>query len=186
LTDKEIVDAYWARNEDAIRQTQLKYGAYLTSIADNVLANREDSEECVNDGYLAAWHSMPTKRPENLAAYLGRLVRQIAIDLFRRRHAQKRYASEYAASLDELEDIIPGDGSPENSVEAAELAAAISRYLQSLPEQDRQLFLCRYYFFDSLKKAAAACGLTESGAKSRLHRMRLGLRDMLEKEGYLP
>lgn len=104
MKDQEIVDLYWDRNEDAIQQTQNKYGAYLSKVAYNILADYEDSKECVNDTYMAAWNSMPSNRPGNLATYLGKITRQISIDVFRRKHRDKRFASQYAISLDELGD----------------------------------------------------------------------------------
>ena len=113
MKDSEIVDMYWDRNEDALRQTQSKYGAYLSKVAYNILADFEDCKECVNDTYMAAWNSMPTHRPGNLATYLGKITRQITIDRFRRKHRAKRYASEYALSLEELGDSFsdhPGAG----------------------------------------------------------------------------
>ena len=186
MKDEEIVALYWARNEEAIRQTQIKYEAYLMKIAAGILMKREDCEECVNDTYLAAWHSIPENRPQNLATYLGKLVRQIAIDIFRKQNAQKRAASEYALSLEELEEVVAGGDSPENGPEAEELAAAVSRFLKTLPPKTYRLFLRRYYYFDSLKEAAAGSGMSESKAKSLLFRTRKELRTYLEKEGFLP
>jgi len=104
MTDEEIVALYWRREEDAICETAKRYGTYLTKIALNVLSNVQDSEECVNDTYLRAWNSMPTHRPAVLSVYLGKITRQLSVDLFRRKHAQKRYASEYALCLEELGD----------------------------------------------------------------------------------
>ena len=100
MKDAEIVDLYWERNEAAIQQTQQKYGAYLSKVAYNILSDFEESRECVNDTYLKAWNSMPTHRPSVLSTYLGKIARQISIDLFRKKNSVKRYASEYAVSLD--------------------------------------------------------------------------------------
>ena len=113
MKDEQIVDLYWDRNEDAIRQTQVKYGSYLYKVADNILANLEDSQECVNDTYLAAWNSMPTNRPNVLSTYLGKIIRQISIDVYRKKNRQKRYASQYAISLDELGDAISDGSTPD-------------------------------------------------------------------------
>ncbi|MBR1740782.1 MAG: sigma-70 family RNA polymerase sigma factor [Lachnospiraceae bacterium] len=99
MTDEEIVGLYWARSEDAVTQTQKKYEHYLTKISYNILSDFEDCRECVNDTYLAAWNSMPEHRPSILSAYLGKLIRQISIDVFRKKHSLKRHASEYALSL---------------------------------------------------------------------------------------
>ena len=113
MKDEQIVNLYWDRNEDDIRQTQLKYGSYLYKVADNILANLEDSQECVNDTYLAAWNSMLTNRPNVLSTYLGKIIRQISIDVYRKKNRQKRYASQYAISLDELGDTFSDGTTPE-------------------------------------------------------------------------
>ena len=113
MKDEQIVALYWDRDEDAIQQTQKKYGSYLSKVADNILANTEDSQECVNDTYLAAWNSMPTNRPNVLSTYLGKIIRQISIDVYRKKNRQKRYASQYAISLDELGDTFSDGTTPE-------------------------------------------------------------------------
>ena len=154
MKDAEIVDLYWDRNEAAIQQTQQKYGAYLSKIAYNILSNLEDSRECVNDTYLNAWNSMPTHRPSVLSTYLGKIARQISIDLFRKKNSAKRYASEYAVSLDELGDSFSDGSTPEQTFDAKQLDDAINRFLRTLPDDARNTFIGRYYFFDSLKDVA--------------------------------
>lgn len=185
VEDNQIVSMYWDRDEAAIRETESKYGHYLQKIAFNILNNTEDSRESVNDTYLAAWDSMPPHRPNVLSAYLAKLVRRISIDLFRYRTRDKRMASEYALSLTELEDCIPGGNTTEETVNGKLLADAIGIYLRLLPEATRTAFLGRYYFLDSVKEVADYCGMTESKCKSLLYRTRLGLKDYLQKEGYL-
>lgn len=185
MEDDQIVSLYWNRDEGAIRETETKYGNYLQKIAFNILNNTEDSRESVNDTYLAAWDSMPPHRPNVLSAYLAKLVRRISIDLFRYRTRDKRMASEYALSLTELEDCIPGGNTTEETVNGKLLADAIGIYLRLLPEATRTAFLGRYYFLDSVKEVADYCGMTESKCKSLLYRTRLGLKDYLQKEGYL-
>ena len=184
MEDIAIVDLYWQRNEDAIQQTQKKYDGYLRKISYNVLANVEDCEECVNDTYLAAWNSMPTNRPEILCTYLGKIVRQIAIDVFRKKHALKRFSSEYAVSLDELSEIIPNQTTPEEMFDGKVLAESINRFLRRLTEEERNLFIGRYYYFDPLKKVAKYCGMGEGKAKSMLYRTRQKLKEYLVKEGF--
>ena len=185
MEDDQIVSLYWNRDEGAIRETETKYGNYLQKIAFNILNNTEDSRESVNDTYLAAWDSMPPHRPNVLSAYLAKLVRRISIDLFRYRTRDKRMASEYALSLTELEDCIPGGNTTEETVNGKLLADAIGIYLRLLPETTRTAFLGRYYFLDSVKEVADYCGMTESKCKSLLYRTRLGLKDYLQREGYL-
>lgn len=184
MTDNEIVELYWMRNEDAIKQTQRKYEKYLFRIAHNVLSDFEDSKEVVNDTYLAAWNSMPDNRPKNLSIYLGKMARQISIDLYRKKHSVKRYASQYALSLDELGDCVGCEDSPEQSVDAKQLTMAIHTFLQTLSPDERNTFIGRYYFFDPLKKVAKYCDMSEAKAKSMLYRTRQKLRDYLIKEGF--
>ena len=184
MQDEEIVALYWQRSEDAIRQTAAKYEPYLTKIARNILSDPEDSRECVNDTYLAAWNSMPEHRPSALSVYLAKLTRQISIDVLRKRNSQKRLASQYALSLSELEECCAASESPEQSVDAGALREAISIFLRTLPDTARTLFIGRYFFFDSVKEAAGYCGLSEASAKSILFRTRQKLKDYLVKEGF--
>lgn len=184
MKDTDIVAMYWDRNEDAIAQTQRKYGSYLSKVAYNILSDFEDSKECVNDTYLAAWNSMPTNRPSILSTYLGKIVRQISIDVFRRRNTVKRYASEYAVSLEELGDSFSDGMTPELALDAKLLDEAINRFVRELPDDARNTFIGRYYFFDSLKNVASYCGMTESRAKSLLYRTRQSLKAYLAKEGF--
>ena len=131
MEDRQIVDLYWARSEDAICETQLKYGRYCLAIASNILPFREDAEESVNDTYLAAWNSMPPHKPCILSTYLGKITRRISIDIFRKKNRQKRKASEYALSLAELVDCVEGGGTPEEDMEVKLLADAINETLDN-------------------------------------------------------
>lgn len=184
MEDCRIVELYWQRDEDAIQQTQQKYEHYLTKIAYNILSDWEDSSESVSDTYLKAWNSMPPQKPCILSTYLGKITRQSSIDLFRKRHSLKREASQYAASLSELEDCLSGRETTEDVVELQLLADAISAFLRELPPQPRNAFIGRYYFMDSIKAIAAYYGMSQSKTKSMLYRTRLKLREHLEKEGF--
>lgn len=184
MEDEQIVSLYWDRDETAIRETEAKYDRYLTKIAYNILADREDSRESVNDTYLAAWESMPPHRPTVLSAYLAKLTRRISIDCFRYRTRGKRMASEYAVSLSELGDCVSGGNTTEEIVNVKLLADAIGIYLRLQSEQARTAFIGRYYFLDSLKEVAAYCEISESKAKTLLYRTRVGLKEYLEKEGF--
>ena len=183
MEDAEIVALYWARNEDAITQTKAKYGAYLNRVANNILADLEDSQECVSDTLLAAWRSMPDNRPKNLRTYLGKITRQLSIDLYRRRNRMKRYASEYAISLEELGDSFTDGRTPEDELNARLLTETVNRFLRTLPDEARNTFIGRYYFFDSVKNVARYCGMSESKCKSMLYRTRQSLKVYLQKEG---
>ena len=185
MQDQAIVELYWQRDEAAIQATEEKYGRYLTKIAAGFLTDPLDREESVSDTYLAAWDSIPPQRPDSLSAYLSKLVRRISIDRLRRSTAQKRGGTEYALSLSELAGCVSGGVDPEASMETKRLAKTLSGFLRSLPEQERHLFISRYYFMDSLKEAARYCGMSESKAKSMLFRIRCRLRECLTEEGFV-
>lgn len=184
MQDEQIVQMYWDRDEAAIAATREKYGGYLFTIAENILLCREDSMECVNDTYLAAWNSIPPHRPQVLQSYLCKLIRRIAIDIYRKNNRLKRKNSAYDVSLSELSECISDKVTPENTLEYKRLAKAIGDYLRSIPKTDRMLFVCRYYFMDSLRDAAKYCKLREGTAKTVLYRTRCGLREFLEMEGF--
>ena len=184
MKDQDIVGLYWDRNEDAIHQTQTKYESYLSKVSFNILADFEDSKECVNDTYLAAWNSMPTNRPNNPATYLGKITRQISIDVFRKKHREKRYASEYAISLDELGDSFTDGANPEQELDVKLLDETINHFVRALPDLTQRAFVGRYYFFDSLKDIASYCGMTEGKVKTLLFRTRQKLKLYLKKEGF--
>lgn len=185
VEDEKIVALYWERREEAVRQTQKKYGKYLFKIAYNVLSDREDCEECVNDTLLAAWNSIPPHRPRTLSSYLGKIVRQTAIDSYRKKHSEKRCASEYALSLEELGACFSDGMTPESIVAGIQLDEAVNRFVRGLGVQERNAFLCRYYFFDSIKDVAQSCGISQAKAKSMLFRLRKRLREYLTEEGFL-
>ena len=184
MDDQRIVELYWNRDEAAIRETDARYGRYLWTIAYNVLADREDSDECVNDSYYKAWSIIPPHRPLSLSPFLGRIVRHLAVDRYRRRAAQKRAPSEYTLSLDELAECVDGGEEPHETAELRLLAQAVSAFLCELSRETRNAFLWRYYFMDSIKEIAQRLGSSESQVKSMLHRTRIGLRAHLEKEGF--
>lgn len=185
MQDEKIVALYWERDESAIRATEEKYGAYLTKIAYNILADLEDSKESVNDTYLGAWNSMPPNRPSILSTYLAKITRRTSIDIFRKRSSAKRRVSEYSVSLEELGDCISIGESPEQTVELQLLADTIAAYLQTLPKMNRNVFLQRYYYLDPVQDIADYYGVTKSKIEGMLHRMRKGLKAHLEKEGFV-
>ena len=185
MLDEEIVNLYWKRDERAVQETKTAYGKYLFKIAYNVLSDFEDSRESVNDTYLAAWNSIPPQRPNVLSTYLGKITRRISIDIFRKKHREKRQASEYALSLDELQECVPGGNLPEEELEVKMLAKSINEFLRTQPDEARNLFVGRYYFLDSLRDVARYCGMSESKAKTILYRTRCNLKTYLEKEGFV-
>ena len=184
MEDSEIILRYWNRDESAIAATDEKYGTWLDKLAYNILNNREDSRESVNDTYLATWNSIPPHRPDVLRAFLAKLVRQISISRLRRNTAVKRGGGQYEPALEELGDCVSGGEDPQTRVELEELSKSISRWLYGQSEPVRTLFLRRYFYCDSLTDAAKHCAMSVSAAKSALHRARQSLRSHLEQEGY--
>lgn len=184
MEDKQIIDLYFARSENAISETADKYGNYCYSIAYNILTNREDSEESVSDTYMAAWNSMPPRRPAILATFLGKITRHLSIDRWRSRNAYKRGGGEMVLALEELEECVSGGESPEQILHRKELAVLFNRLLSELPEIERSVFLCRYWYLDSISDIAEYFAYSESKVKSMLHRTRGKLRKALQKEGY--
>lgn len=184
MTDERIVALYWQRDESAIQETAHHYGACLLGIARRILTDPGESEETVNDTYLRAWNCMPPQRPAHLGGFLSKITRELAIDRYRRRKAKKRAASEYALSLEELSECIPGGETPEETLDADQLAGVIGTYLSTLKPAARHAFLRRYFYADSLQDIADGLGVRLSWVKTTLHRTRRGLREYLEKEGY--
>ena len=185
MDDQKIVELYWARDEEAIRHTADRYGQYCYAIAYNILSVREDSEECVNDTYLDAWNSMPPHRPSVLSAFLGKITRRIAIDRWRESHAQKRGGGEMALALDELSECVASQSDVTREVETLEVAAGVQKFLNTLPDTERRIFVRRYWHMESVASLAARFGYGQSRVKSMLHRTRAKLRRYLEEEGLL-
>lgn len=185
MTDARIIELYFERSERAISETDTKYGSYCRSIAYNILRNREDSEESVNDTYLRAWNSMPPERPNILSAFLGKICRRLSIDRWRKTNAEKRGGGEVPLALDELSFCIPGSsGKPAEELELKELQRIYERFLSSLPTEERRVFLCRYWYMDTVMEIALRFDYTEAKVRSMLHRTREKFRAVLEKEGY--
>jgi len=183
MNDCDIVAMYFERNENAIDETAKKYGRYLRTVAYNILNDELDTEESVNDTYLAAWNAMPPQKPSVLSTFLSKLTRRISIDKIRFRARKKRGASEYTLSLDELSDCV-SDASPEKEIDTKLLSKSISDYLRTVPSESRTAFVMRYYFMDSTKDVAERLCMSESKLKSLLARIRRGLKAHLSKEGF--
>lgn len=182
MDDIQIIELYWNRNEKAISESNTKYGPLLKRIAFNILANNEDSEECVNDTYAKAWTSIPPQKPNSLAAYLGRIIRNLSINRWHENHAQKR-GNGAELLLSELSDCIPSSSSVESETDVTTLSDMINKWLSSLPQDDRVLFLRRYWFGDSLNSLATECSTSPNRISGRIYRLRQKLKNVLEKEG---
>ena len=184
LDDQHIIDLYWQRDETALRLTAACYGTQLVTVAQRILDDPAESEETVNDTYLKAWNVIPPHKPNKLGAFLAKITRELAIDRYRRRKAEKRAATQYALSLEELSECIPGGETPDEALDHDILARHIGAYLSVLKPSVRQAFVGRYFFALSLQEIADRQGVTLSWVKTALHRAREGLRNHLEKEGY--
>lgn len=183
MEDSQILALYFARSENAIQETDRKYGRYCYRIAYSILASRQDSEESVNDTYLSAWNSIPPRKPAQLATYLGRLTRNISIDRWRGTNAQKRGGGEAALALDELSQCVSGQPDIEEAMIQKEVIASLNRFLASLSEEERDVFLCRYWYVNSMEEIARKTGFSLGKIKSMLHRTRKKLAANLQKEG---
>ena len=185
MDDQKIIDLYWSRSETAITETDQKYGKYCYSIAYNILTNNEDAEESVSDTYMAAWKAMPPKRPSILATYLGKITRNLSIDRWRSRNRYKRGGGEIILALEELEGCVADSQTLEQAFERKQLALVFNRFLESLSETERQIFLCRYWYLDSISAIANYYSFSDNKVTSMLHRIRKKLRTALEKEDLL-
>ena len=188
MEDKQIVDLYWERNERAIAESDAKYGAFCARIAMNILDNAQDAEECVNDTYLRAWNAIPPDRPVKLGAFLGKITRNLSLDRYKAKKTAKRGNSLFLVSLDELSECVP-DGSTgfgsgfDEETEARRIGDCINRFLRRQSGEARDVFICRYFYSDSIGEIARRFGLSESKVKSMLHRARSKLKKFLESEG---
>jgi len=185
MEDSRIIDLYWQRSEEAIRETDAKYGSYCHAIAYRILRDGEDARECVNDTWLGAWNAMPPHRPTVLSTFLGKITRRVSINLWNCKHADRRGGGELPLALAELEACIPHGDSPEQVLEERELSRLLSRFVLELPVMQRRVFLRRYWYLDSIEDIGRKTGFSRSKVKSMLHRTRQKLRIYLEKEGVL-
>ena len=184
MEDAEIVALFLRRDEAAVKETASKYGASLRRIAAGLTGDPFAAEECENDTYLQAWNSIPPHEPRDyLFPFLARITRYIAIDRCRRESAQKR-AGKTVELTREMAECIPSPADGFDAPDAQALTEAINRFLAALPEEQRSIFLRRYWFFDPVKEIAARCGISQSKVKTTLFRLREKLREHLQKEGY--
>ena len=184
MDDQAIMDLYWAREERAIDETEKKYGAYCRSIARNILRDRSDTEECLNDTWLQTWNSLPPQRPSVFPVYLGTITRNLSLNRIRRASAQKRGANKLELAYEELQESVPAGATVEQQVAARELGRSLDRFLRNLPQKDCSIFLRRYWYMDTNLQIAQRYHMTEGGVKANLHRTRKKLKAHLEREGY--
>ncbi len=185
MTDEKILDLFFGRSQQAVEEVRDKYGGKLLRLAHNILENYFDAEECVNDALLAAWNAIPPNRPNPFLPWLYVTTRNIAMNRLRTSSAQKRGGSRFCLALDELDDVLPGPNSTEDSVDSRELARALNKFLESLSRRDRSLFLGRYYSGESYRTMAERLNMTEHNCQARMSRLRKKLKEALRKEGLL-
>lgn len=184
MHDDQIIQLYFERNEQAIRETQAKYGAYCLKIADSILGNCQDAEEVVSDTWLRVWNAIPPQRPAVLRIFLGKITRNLAFSTYRRNTAAKRGSGELNVVLEELGACVGTSGDVGERLDAKELAAAIRGFLETQPQRDRAVFLRRYFYVEEPRDIGAEFGLKEANVYQILSRLRKKLKEFLIKEGY--
>lgn len=182
MEDEKIIQLFWERKESAIEELKQKYGTFCTKIANNILNNREDAEECVNDAYLGAWNNIPPEKPNPLRTYICRIVRNQAIKRYHANRAKKRN-SVYDVALEELENCIPAVGTVEEQWNAKEVARSIDAFLECLDRENRILFVRRYWYGESVPDLAGLFQISSHNVTVRLSRIREKLKKHLKKEG---
>ena len=183
MEDKQIVELYWERSETAIAETEKKYGRYCHYIAYQILYNDEDAKQVVNDTYLKTWDTIPPQRPDTLKSYVGMISRQLALNIYEKQHTQKR-GGQVTLVLDELSECIP-DNAPDADIEdSVALSDALNRFIRSLPQRTRNIFVRRYFYMSTAAEIAKDFSLKESNVTMHLLRTRKKLAQFLKKEGF--
>ena len=185
MEDAEIMNLYWQRSERAIAETAIKYGHYCGAIARRILQNEEDTEECISDTWLHAWNAIPPDRPNPFSVYLGRLTRWLGLSRLRDQNRLRRGGGETPLALEELDATLASSFNTQSLAEYHELTAAIDRFLDALPETERKVFLCRYWYLAGIEEIAGRFGFSRAKVKSMLLRCRRKLKQQLLEEGYL-
>ena len=183
MEDQAIIDLYWAREEQALSESDRKYGNLCRSVAYQILNSREDSEECVNDTWFRAWNAMPPGRPSVLSAFFSRITRTLSLDRYKAARAGKRGGGQMPLALEELGDCVAGSQSVEDEALLKELTRVLDRFLRTLPEKDCCIFLRRYWYVDGIQDIARRYHMAEGSVKSNLYRTRQKLKAVLEREG---
>lgn len=182
--DEEIIRMYWRRDENAIRETDLKYGGYLFAVAYRIVRDRRDCEECLNDTYVGVWEAVPPAWPNALKAFLTTIMRRVAINRYHAGLRKKRIPSEMTVVLSELEDVLAGDGDVGEEADAERLGRVISDYIRTLSERRNFIFMSRYYAAEPLDEIARALMVSRSTVNKELAYIKKGLKERLIEEGY--
>ena len=185
LEDKKIVELFFARSEQTIRELDIKYGKICRKLSYNIVNDWQDAEECVNDAYLGAWNAIPPARPDPLQAYICKIVRNISLKRYYRKEAAKRN-SVYEIAMQELEDGLSAPDTVEAEIEARELAEIIESFLETLTVENRVIFMRRYAYMDAYSDIAARVGLSENNVAVRLNRIRRKMKQyLIEREVFI-
>lgn len=184
MSDEQIVELYWRRDERAIRETDRKYQHFLLTVAHNILRDAQDCEECLNDTYLGAWNAIPPTRPKVLQAFLATIMRRTAIDRYKAGKRQKRIDSELTVALSEVEEFLADGSDPAAELDAHELGRVISEFIRALPKRRMYIFMSRYYTARPIGEIARLLGCSESTVNKEIAAIKRDLKEMLEKEGY--
>ena len=185
MEDSQIIAMYFARDEGAIQACKEKYEPYCMAVAQNILGEQRDAEECVNDTWLRSWNAMPPHRPARLSAFLGKITRNLALNRWRSRRSARRGGGEVPLALAELEECLSGGSTPEEELDAKALTQAVTAYLRGQSALKRSVFIRRYWYLNTVPVIARQMAMSESKVKSMLHRMRVELREKLGEEGLL-
>ena len=183
MSDEQIIELYWQRNERALKETDIKYKKFLLAIAYNILHDMCDSEECLNDTYMGAWNAIPPEKPISLPAFLTTIMRRTAINRYRVSNRYKRVEPARMVPLSEIEVFI-SSGDIHSEIEAKELGRIISEFIYSLPDRRMYIFMSRYYVFRSIKEIARLLGCSEATVNKEIAVIKRSLKERLEKEGY--
>ncbi len=184
MDDNEIIALYFDRDEAAITETQQKYGAYCRTIADNILRSAEDTEECLSDAMLRLWNVIPPQRPVRLKLFLAKIVRNLAFDRYKQRNTEKRGGGELSAVLDELSECVADTADVEGELQSRALRKALNAFVSQLSAKERNIFVRRYFYADSMDAIARELGMTANSCSVTLSRIRKKLRLHLEQEGF--
>lgn len=184
MEDSKIIELYFERSEEAIPETEAKYGKFCINIANNILGSNEDAEECLNDALLVLWNRIPPEVPSVFSAFIGKITRNIALVKYRRKAAKKRGGNEAEAVLDEISEFVSGGDDVEENIEHREIIAAINEFLAGYPKEKRKIFVSRYWYFMSIEEISEKTGKTEKAIHNILSRTRKKLKKYIEERGF--
>ena len=186
MQDDEIVALCFVRDENAIEEISKKYGAYCRKVAENILRDSEDAEECMNSALLAFWNCVPPEKPENLKIFLAKITRNLALNKFREKNTEKRGGGKIAVIFDELSECVSSGENIEENFIAKELGESINLFAKKLPERERNIFIRRYFFMESAEEIGERYSVSVGNVAVIIHRIRKKLKKHLEREGYIP